>query len=96
VKISKTDVKHVAELARLSLEEADLEMLTEEIGKILEYIDKLNELNVTDTPPTFHVLDLSTPLRDDVVQEWLTQEEALANAPGSEGDFFTVPKFIED
>ncbi len=72
MKISKTDVKHVAELARLNLEEADLQMLTEEMGKILQYIDKLNELNVTEVPPTFHVLDLPTPVRDDAHQECLT------------------------
>jgi aspartyl-tRNA(Asn)/glutamyl-tRNA(Gln) amidotransferase subunit C len=96
MKISKDTVQHVAELARLEFKEEELEKFTEQLGNILQYIEKLNELDTANVEPTFHVLGLSTPLREDVVKPWLSSEEALENAPHREEDFFAVPKFIED
>lgn len=96
MKISKEDVKKVAELARLEFNEAQTEKFTEQLGNILEYIEKLNELDTDDVEPTSHVLDISTPLREDKVQKLLTIDEVLQNAPESEDDFFVVPQVIED
>jgi aspartyl-tRNA(Asn)/glutamyl-tRNA(Gln) amidotransferase subunit C len=96
MKISKEDVKKVAELARLEFNEAQTEKFTEQMGNILEYIEKLNELNTDNVEPTSHVLDISTPLREDKVQKILTIDEVLQNAPESEDDFFVVPQVIED
>ncbi|GIW48439.1 MAG: aspartyl/glutamyl-tRNA(Asn/Gln) amidotransferase subunit C [Deltaproteobacteria bacterium] len=96
MKITKETVLHVAELSRLEFNQEELEKFTEQLGRILQYVEKLNELDTSDIEPTFHVLDLSTPLREDVVESWLTQDEALENAPYSEEGFFAVPKFIED
>ena len=96
MKISKEDVAHVAELARLEFKEEELEKFTEQLGNILEYIEKLSELDTTGVEPTSHVLDISTPLREDRVEEWLSPEEVLQNAPEREGEFFSVPKVIDD
>jgi len=96
MKISKDDVIKVAELARLEFEEEETQLFTEQLGNILEYIEKLNELDTKNVEPTSHVLDISTPLRDDKVVKWLSIEEVLQNAPESEDDFFVVPQVIED
>jgi aspartyl-tRNA(Asn)/glutamyl-tRNA(Gln) amidotransferase subunit C len=96
MKISKDAVKHVAALARLEFKEEELEKFTEELGNILEHIEELNELDTSSVEPTFHVLDLSTPLREDIVETWLNADEALENAPKREEDFFAVPRVIED
>ncbi|MCI0454714.1 MAG: Asp-tRNA(Asn)/Glu-tRNA(Gln) amidotransferase subunit GatC [Candidatus Dadabacteria bacterium] len=96
MKISKDDVKHVAELARLEFKEDDLDRFARQLENILEYMEKLNELNTSSVEPTTHVLQMSTPLREDVVNPWLSSEEALENAPEKEEGFFTVPKVIED
>ena len=96
MKISKDDIIKVCELARLEFKEEELEKFTEQLGNILEYIEQLNELNTDNVEPTSHVLDISTPLREDKVVEWLSTEEVLKNAPESEDDFFVVPQVIED
>lgn len=96
MKISKDDVIKVAELARLEFKEEETEKFTEQLGNILEYIEKLNELDTDNVEPTSHVLDIPTPLREDKVEKLLTIEEVLQNAPESEDDFFVVPQVIED
>jgi len=96
MKISKEDVIKVSELARLEFKKEEIEKFTEQLGNILEYIEKLNELDTDNVEPTSHVLDISTPLREDKVVEWLSAEEVLKNAPESEDDFFVVPQVIED
>jgi len=96
MKISKDDVTKVAELARLEVTEEETAIFTEQLGNILEYIDKLNELDTDNVEPTSHVLDISTPLREDKVVKWLSIEEVLQNAPESEDDFFVVPQVIEN
>ena len=96
MKISKQEVLNTAELARLDFKDSNLEIFTEQLGRILEYIEDLNELNTDDIEPTFHVLELSTPLREDKVLQLITSEEALHNAPEKDEDFFVVPKIIEN
>lgn len=96
MKISRDTVSRVAELARLEFKEEELEKFTEQLGNILEHIDELNELDTSHVEPTFHVLDISTPVREDVVEPWLSPDEALENAPRREDDYFSVPKVIED
>jgi len=96
MKISKDDVIKVSELARLEFKEEEVEKFTQQLGNILEHIEKLNELDTDNVEPTSHVLDISTPLREDKVVEWLSTEEVLKNAPESEDDFFVVPQVIED
>ena len=96
MKISTQDVKEVAELARLEFAEDEIEKFRSQFENILKFISKLDELDTGDVKPTTHVLDMSAPLRDDEVKDWIGQYEALKNAPQAEDGFFAVPKVIED
>ena len=96
MKITTDDVKEVAELARLEFAPDEIEEFRSQFENILKFISKLDELDIQDVKPTTHVLDISTPMRDDVVQDWITQDEAMKNAPQPEDGFFGVPKVIED
>ncbi|GIM46378.1 aspartyl/glutamyl-tRNA(Asn/Gln) amidotransferase subunit C [Collibacillus ludicampi] len=93
--ISLEQVEHVANLARLALDEKEKEQLTQQLNKILEYANQLQELDVEDVPPTSHVLPLKNVLREDKARTWLTNEEALANAPDSADGQFRVPAVLE-
>ena len=94
--ISRTDVEHVARLARLQLQEAELERMREQLSGILGYIDKLAALDTSAVEPTSHAVPLVNAMRDDVVEPCVPMEEMLANAPDPSGDFFRVPRIIED
>lgn len=96
MKISKKDVLDTAELARLEFDDETLSKFTRQLGDILVHIDDLAELDTENVEPTSHVLELSIPSRKDQVNQIITTEEALSNAPSKENDFFTVPKVIED
>ncbi len=93
-KITRQEVGHVALLARLELSEAEEERMTGQINSILEYMDKLNQLDTTDVPPTTHAIQLQNVFRPDLVQRSLDRTESLANAPGTDGVNFVVPKII--
>jgi len=93
--ITKQEVEHVAKLARLELSEQEKDQLTNQLSGILTYVEKLNELTTTGVEPTAHVLDISNVMRDDLPQESLTQERALANAPDKAAGHFRVPLIIE-
>ena len=94
--ISREDVLHVARLARLELSEPELEKMREQLNSILTYIDRLKELDVTGVEPTSHAVPMVNVMRDDVVVPSFPREEMLANAPDRVGDFFRVPRIIED
>jgi aspartyl-tRNA(Asn)/glutamyl-tRNA(Gln) amidotransferase subunit C len=94
-KITIQEVEHVAGLARLEFNEEEKKKLAEHLGKILDYIGKLNELDTTDVEPTSHVIAVKNVVRPDIVKPSLTREEALANAPSSVDGLFEVPKIIE-
>jgi len=94
--IDKDTVKRVAFLSRLSLDEKEFELYSGQLASILSYIDKLNEVDTKDTPPTSHVLTTLVNVdRPDVLKKSLDVEKALSNAPEKEGDFFKIPKVIE-
>ncbi|UCF91504.1 MAG: Asp-tRNA(Asn)/Glu-tRNA(Gln) amidotransferase subunit GatC [Desulfobacterales bacterium] len=94
MKITKDEVIYVANLARLDLEEAAIEKFVGQIGKILEYVDKLNQVDTQGIRPTSHAIFLSNAFREDKEQEHLDRELALANAPEKEAGNFVVPKVI--
>jgi len=96
MKISKQEILKTAELARLEFQDSHLDKFTEQLGRILEYIEDLNELDTDGIEPTSHGVELTTPLREDKVVQLITSDEALQNAPEKDGDFFVVPKVIED
>ena len=94
-KLEKEKVRYVARLARLKLTEEEIELFSRQLGDVLTYMEKLNELNTTDVPSTSHVLPLKNVFRKDEVHPSLLQEEVLSNVPLGEKGFFKVPKVIE-
>jgi aspartyl-tRNA(Asn)/glutamyl-tRNA(Gln) amidotransferase subunit C len=92
--ITREQVEHVARLAHLALTEEEVERLTGQLGAILEAVGKVSELDLTDVQPTSHPLDLVNVWRDDEPEPSLPREQALANAPETEGGFFKVPPAI--
>ena len=89
--ISRDDVLHVARLARLELSDAEVERFQEQLSAILEAVSKVQELDLSDVPPTSHPLDVVNVWRDDEVRPSLPRDEALANAPGERDGHFEVP-----
>jgi aspartyl-tRNA(Asn)/glutamyl-tRNA(Gln) amidotransferase subunit C len=94
-RISKEDVKHVANLARLTLSEDEAERFTKDLGNIIQFAEQLNELDTENVKETTHVLDMKNVLREDEARDWLTREEALKNAPDQENGQVKVPKVFE-
>ena len=92
--ITPEQVRHVAKLARLHLDEPQLQRLEGQLESILEYVAKLREVDVTGVEPLAHALPLTNVLREDVVEPSLPLEKVLQNAPESDGPFFKVPKVI--
>jgi aspartyl-tRNA(Asn)/glutamyl-tRNA(Gln) amidotransferase subunit C len=94
--IDSSQVKKIANLARLSITEEETETFGSQLSDILTHIKKLEGLDTTGVEPTSHVLELVNVVRDDIVKESLSTEEALRNAPDKEeGGFYRVPKIIE-
>jgi aspartyl-tRNA(Asn)/glutamyl-tRNA(Gln) amidotransferase subunit C len=94
--ISREDVEHVARLARLELSEVELERMRVEMSNILAYMDKLRSLDTGGVEPTSHAVPLRNVMREDEACPSLPREEMLANAPDRAGDFFRVPRIIEE
>ncbi len=94
--IGDKDVEHVARLARLALSESERARMREQLSAILQYIDKLKAVDVEGVEPTSHAVPLLNVMRDDEPAPCLPQSEALANAPDRVGEFFRVPRIIED
>jgi aspartyl-tRNA(Asn)/glutamyl-tRNA(Gln) amidotransferase subunit C len=92
--VTLEDVRHVAKLSRLALSEDKLRLLAGQLESILEYVNKLKEVDVTGVEPMAHALPLHNVLREDVVEPALPLEKVLQNAPESDGPFFKVPKVI--
>ena len=95
MKITAKEVRYVADLARLELSSEEVELLTGDMNRILDYMDQLNELDTGGVEPTSHVLSLKNVFREDVVVDSLPVDEVLANAPRREKGHFVVPKIIE-
>ncbi len=93
--INKETVQYVAYLARIELKEKELDVLSGQLKDILDFIDKLKEIDITNIAPTSHILPINNILREDVPKSSLPVEKALANSPEQEGNFFVVPKVIE-
>src|SRR5690625_1220422 len=93
--ISKEQVKHVADLARLEVSEEEADMLTDQLSEIITYAELLNELDTTDVEPITHASDLKNVLRKDEPASWITKEEALKNAPDQKDGLFRVPSILE-
>lgn len=92
--ITKADVEHVANLARLGLTEEEKEKYTEQLNSILEYAEMLKKLDTTNVQPTAHVLPIHNVFREDIVGKSVPNEVALSNSPAKEDGFFKVPKIV--
>jgi len=95
-KITETDVRHVAKLARLKVTDDEVHRFTQQLAHVLDYVAKMNELDVEGVEPMAHPLDLSNVLREDVEVPGVGVDTALANAPERDDPFFAVPKVIGD
>lgn len=89
--IDREQVLHVARLARLELSDAEVETMTGELSKILEHIERINELDLEGVPPTSHVVEVANALREDEPKPCLPREVALASAPVHTDEGFLVP-----
>lgn len=96
MKISYEQVEHVARLARLALSREEKEKMRAQLDAILTYIDKLNQLDTSQTEPTSHVIPMTNVFREDKIRPSLSQEQALANAPDRQGALFRVPRILEE
>ncbi|WIV18677.1 Asp-tRNA(Asn)/Glu-tRNA(Gln) amidotransferase subunit GatC [Paenibacillus polygoni] len=93
--ITNQDVQHVAKLARLNLSDEEETQLTEQLNAILQYAEKLNELDTDEIEPTTHVLHVSNVMREDEVRESLPIEKVMLNAPDEEEGQIKVPAILE-
>jgi len=94
--IDRKDVEHVARLTRLALTEPELEQMRVELNSILAHLDTLRAVPTEGIEPTSHAVDIVNVMREDEVEPCLPQDAALANAPDPSGDFFRVPRIIEE
>jgi len=93
--ITRKDVEHIARLARLKFSEAEQERFASQLAKIVEYVEKLNELDTEGVEPTAHVIPLKNVTRSDELRPSLDRETVLKLAPRAEEGFVKVPKIIE-
>jgi aspartyl-tRNA(Asn)/glutamyl-tRNA(Gln) amidotransferase subunit C len=89
--IDSEQVLYVARLARLELTDEEVGRMSDEISKILDHIEKLSELDLSEVQPTSHVVEVGNALREDVARDSLPREVALAEAPDADDSGFRVP-----
>lgn len=95
MRLSLAQVEHVAQLAQLTLSDQEKELFCEQLSSILEYAQRLQELDTSAISPTATVLPLENVMRDDQIRPSLPLEDALANAPDTQNDYFRVPVILE-
>jgi len=94
MKISPEEVAKVARLSRLDLPQDKLELFAGQLGDILDYMDKLGELNTDEVEPMYSPVQHTTVLRKDELKKDYAREEVLSNAPKQDGKYFIVPRII--
>jgi len=95
-KIDQMQVKKVAKLSRLELTSEEVEEFAGQLSAILDYMEKMNELDTDNVEPLAHCLPITNVLREDQIKESLGTDKTLANAPQRDGEFFKVPKILDD
>ena len=95
MKITRDVIEYVAHLSRLALEPHEVELYTDQLDRILQYMDTLNKLDTEGVEPTSHAIPVECSLRHDLVRSSLEAESSLQNAPERRGGFFKVPPVIE-
>ena len=94
-KIDRAQVDKVAKLARLALTEAEAEQFSRQLSAVLEYVEKMNELDTDGVEPLAHTLPINNCFREDEITESLGTKKVLGNAPAKDGSFFKVPKILD-
>ncbi len=95
MKISKEEVLHVADLARLKLSDQEAEALTKDMESIIGFANKLNELDTEGVVPTAHAIPMSNAFREDVIKPSYDRDAMIKNAPSADYSGYTVPKVVE-
>ena len=93
--IDKDTVKHISKLARISLDEKKIDNLSKDLSSIMQFIEKLNELNTDKTTPLTSIINASLTSREDEVKDGKIRDQILKNSPEKNEEFFVVPKVIE-
>ena len=93
-RIQPDEVREIATLARLRLDETEVQRMAQEIDAILGYIDEIKQLDTSGVEPMTHAVPFDCPLRPDEVAPSLSVDDALKNAPRREGSFFQVPRIV--
>ena len=93
--IDKDTVKHIAKLARISLDEKKINSLSKDLSSIMKFIEKLNELNTDKTSPLTSIINASLRTREDEIKDYKIRDQILKNSPDKNEEFFVVPKVIE-
>jgi aspartyl-tRNA(Asn)/glutamyl-tRNA(Gln) amidotransferase subunit C len=93
-RITRAEVEHVAQLARLALDEEEIVSLTEELGAILDHAAQVSALDTGDVPPTAHPLPIVNVFRVDAIRPGLPRDEVLAAAPEAQDNRFRVPRIL--
>ena len=93
--IDKDTVKHISKLARISLDENNVESLSKDLTSIMKFIENLNELNTDKTAPLTSIINSSLKSRKDEVKDGKIRDQILKNSPEENDEFFVVPKVIE-
>lgn len=94
MKIDDHTIDHISRLSRLKFNTAERAEMVSDLERILDLVNKLNELNTDGVEPLIHMTDSVDVLREDVVKVGITKEEALLNAPRKDSDYFKVPKVL--
>ncbi len=95
MKLSREDIIHITQLARLGVTEEEIDTFTGQLSDILEHFEALQEINTRDVPATAQPNPLCNVLKEDLVRESLSQDDVLANAPGRDGELFRIRPVLE-
>ena len=94
--LTRDEVAKVSLLARLHLNDAELDTMTQQLGQIVDYIDQLSELDTSQVEPMAHAIEMTNVFADDELRPSLSREQALQNAPKQDGEFYRVPAVLGD
>jgi len=94
--VDKNEILKIANLAKLKFNDEEIEKFTSQFNEILNYMDKLNEINTENVQPLSHPLDINNVMREDELFNSIETKDALLNAPDKDEQYFKVPKVIKD
>lgn len=93
--LSEDDIRKVADLARMNLSDSEVAELRPQLSKLIDYVAVLDEVDTENVEPMVHAIEQTNVFRDDTPDAPLSREDALANAPKTDGKYFLVPPIIE-